>query len=109
VLPVLLQGKAECRGKEGAVKLQHTSKNQVTALPTVSGTDRILLNEEAFHGMISLERKRTERSQRPFLLMLVDVDGIQASDHSSETLGKLLCALSLSIRETDVNGWYKSG
>ena len=91
------------------MKLQHTSKNQVTALPTVSGTDRILLNEEAFHGMISLERKRTERSQRPFLLMLVDVDGIQASDNSSETLGKLLCALSLSIRETDVNGWYKSG
>ncbi len=35
--------------------------------------------------------------------MLVDVDGVQASDNRGETLGKLLCALSLSIREIDVN------
>ena len=34
--------------------------------------DRGVLNEEAFHRMISLERKRTERSRKPFLLMLLD-------------------------------------
>ena len=39
--------------------------------------------------------------------MLVDVDRVQVADNHGKTLGKLLCALSLSIRETDVNGWYK--
>jgi lipopolysaccharide/colanic/teichoic acid biosynthesis glycosyltransferase len=89
------------------VKLRQSNKKQVASLPTVSGTDRILLSEEAFHGVISLERKRTERSQRPFLLMLVDVDGILSGTGSDHKLDKVLSALSLSIRETDVNGWYK--
>jgi lipopolysaccharide/colanic/teichoic acid biosynthesis glycosyltransferase len=90
------------------VALRDSNKKLITSLPTVSGTDRALLNEESFHVVISLERKRTERSQRPFLLMLVDVDGIQAGDKNGKSLSKLLCAISLSIRETDVNGWYKN-
>jgi lipopolysaccharide/colanic/teichoic acid biosynthesis glycosyltransferase len=89
------------------VKLRHSNKNQVGSLPTVSRTDRILTSEEAFHGVISLERKRTERSQRPFLLMLVDVDGILSGTGSAHKLDEVLSALSLSIRETDVHGWYK--
>ena len=31
-----------------------------------------ILPQEAFHKMITLERKRTERSRKPFLLMLLD-------------------------------------
>ncbi len=31
-----------------------------------------VLSENTFHRMISLERKRSERSQRPFVLLLVD-------------------------------------
>jgi lipopolysaccharide/colanic/teichoic acid biosynthesis glycosyltransferase len=91
------------------VKLRHSNKHQVAGFPTVSRADRILTSEEAFHGVISLERKRTERSQRPFLLMLVDVDGILSGTGSAHKLDKVLSALSLSIRETDVNGWYKQG
>ena len=70
--------------------------------------ERGVLNEEAFHRMISLERKRTERSRKPFLLMLLDVgDGLH-SDHQEQALDKILSALSLSTRETDVTGWYKN-
>lgn len=70
--------------------------------------ERGVLSEEAFHRMISLERKRTERSRKPFLLMLLDVgDGLQ-SDHQEKALDKILSALSLSTRETDVTGWYKN-
>lgn len=93
--------------KDGDVKLRSSSNNLDTSLPTVSGADRILLNEESFHGVISLERKRTERSQRPFLLVLLDVEGILTRDKRGRKLGDVLSTLSLSIRETDVNGWYK--
>jgi lipopolysaccharide/colanic/teichoic acid biosynthesis glycosyltransferase len=70
--------------------------------------ERGVLNEGAFHRMISLERKRTERSRKPFLLMLVDMgDGLR-SDSNDKALDKILSALSLSTRETDVTGWYKN-
>ena len=69
--------------------------------------ERGILNEEAFHRMVSLERKRTERSGKPFLLMLLDMGNGLLSDKSEKALDKILSALSLSTRETDITGWYK--
>ena len=69
--------------------------------------ERGVLNEGAFHRMISLERKRTERSRKPFLLMLLDMGNGLQSDKNGKALDKILSALSLSTRETDVTGWYK--
>jgi lipopolysaccharide/colanic/teichoic acid biosynthesis glycosyltransferase len=70
--------------------------------------ERGVLSEGAFHRMISLERKRTERSRKPFLLMLLDMGNGLRSDQNGRALDKILSALSLSTRETDVTGWYKS-
>jgi exopolysaccharide biosynthesis polyprenyl glycosylphosphotransferase len=58
--------------------------------------------------MISLERKRTERSKKPFLLMLLDMGDGLYSDSNEKALDKILSALSLTTRETDVTGWYKN-
>jgi hypothetical protein len=69
--------------------------------------ERGVLNDEAFHRMISLERKRTERSRKPFLLMLLDMGNGLRSDKNGKALDKIFSALSLSTRETDVTGWYK--
>jgi lipopolysaccharide/colanic/teichoic acid biosynthesis glycosyltransferase len=74
----------------------------------VSIEERGILNEGAFHKMISLERKRTERSRKPFLLMLLDMGSGLRSDKNEKALDKILSALSLSTRETDVTGWYRS-
>jgi exopolysaccharide biosynthesis polyprenyl glycosylphosphotransferase len=70
--------------------------------------ERGVLSEEAFHRMISLERKRTERSRKPFLLMLLDMGNGLRSEKNEKALDKILSALSLSTRETDVTGWYQS-
>jgi len=70
--------------------------------------ERGILNEEAFHRMISLERKRTERSRKPFLLMLLNIGKSLRSDKNGKALDKILSALSLSTRETDFTGWYRS-
>jgi len=70
--------------------------------------ERGVLDEEAFHRMISLERKRTERSKKPFLLMLLDMGNGPRSDNHEKALDKILPALSLATRETDVTGWYKN-
>lgn len=74
----------------------------------VAGQTYSVLGEEPFHRMIALERKRTERSGKPFLLMLLDAGHCLPSDRNGRVLGKILSALSLSTRETDVTGWYKT-
>ena len=79
------------------------------AFPTVSGGDRSIVDEESFHRMISLERKRTERSKRLFLLMLLNIEGMLIADKNRRILGKIVSAFSSSIRETDAIGWHKSG
>jgi hypothetical protein len=67
-----------------------------------------VLSEEPFHRMIALERKRTERSGNPFVLMLLDAGSCLPSDTTGNVLSKILSALSLASRETDVTGWYKN-
>jgi lipopolysaccharide/colanic/teichoic acid biosynthesis glycosyltransferase len=58
--------------------------------------------------MISIERKRTERSRKPFLLMLLDTGNNHDSRKSGKVLDNILSALLASTRETDVTGWYKN-
>ncbi len=69
--------------------------------------DRSTLSEEAFHRMISTERRRTGRSRKSFLLMLLDMGDPSSPKQNKPTLRKIMSVLSLMLRETDVTGWYK--
>ncbi len=66
-----------------------------------------IFDEETFQKTIASERRRTERSHKPLLLMLLDVGAEMSAD--TDVLGKILGVLSRSTRETDVVGWYKHG
>ena len=52
-----------------------TNGISATVVPPSPATadDRVVLNGESFQRMLALERKRSERSRKPFLLMLVDL------------------------------------
>jgi lipopolysaccharide/colanic/teichoic acid biosynthesis glycosyltransferase len=76
-------------------------------LEWLSAGVREVLNEETFKRMIAVERKRTERSREPFLLMLLEAGNYQGSEKNGKILDDMLSVLLLSIRETDVIGWYK--
>lgn len=68
--------------------------------------------EEYFSELLTYERKRTERSKRPFLLMLLDIDGCSISNGSNgkeDAVKKIASVLFSSTREVDVKGWYKNG
>jgi lipopolysaccharide/colanic/teichoic acid biosynthesis glycosyltransferase len=67
---------------------------------------REVLKEETFKRMIAVERKRTERSREPFLLMLLEGGNHQSSEKNGKALDNTLSVLPMSIRETDVIGWY---
>jgi lipopolysaccharide/colanic/teichoic acid biosynthesis glycosyltransferase len=73
-----------------------------------SVAERRILAERDFRRMISLERKRSERSHLPFVLMLVDIGQNLRTSHAKAVDG-ILGALSGSSRETDLTGWYEDG
>jgi lipopolysaccharide/colanic/teichoic acid biosynthesis glycosyltransferase len=69
---------------------------------------RETLDQESFHEVIALERKRTERSGSPFALMLIDVSGAINSGRGSQLLDSALSVLLSVSRDTDVIGWYEA-
>ena len=70
--------------------------------------DASLLPQDLFIRTLSLERKRTERSGRSFVLMILDPGQFLESGHKEQSLAKLLGALQ-TLRDTDIKGWYKDG
>ena len=68
-----------------------------------------VLAEHVFRRIFCWERKRAERSGRCFLLMLVHVESILQANQSERALSEIESALSNSIRETDLAGWYREG
>ncbi len=93
------------------MNLRHSdNKSNLAALllESVSAAEREVLNERMFRRMISTERKRTERSRKPFLLMLLSTGNRQDSKKNEKTVDKILSTLLASTRETDVIGWYNN-
>lgn len=76
-------------------------------LESLSSDAREVLSEEAFRRMIAIERKRTERSKEPFLLMLLESVDDRGSKSRRGALDRAVDSLLPSTRETDVVGWYK--
>jgi lipopolysaccharide/colanic/teichoic acid biosynthesis glycosyltransferase len=74
---------------------------------TAAFVEREVLVEEAFRRRIAIERKRTERSREPFLLMLLEAGSGQKGELLDKTLNGIVTAMQSSTRETDVVGWYK--
>jgi hypothetical protein len=66
-------------------------------------------NEEAFRYFLEIERKRSELSQHPFLLLLIDLKKDAGyGERMDDVSPKLFAALSLCVRDTDFIGWYRS-
>ena len=86
-----------------------SSTKRATISPISEATtsrDSVVLNAEAFRRMIALERKRSERSRKPFMLLLVDMGKYLSTEKNGKTLERILATLALSSRETDITGWY---
>jgi lipopolysaccharide/colanic/teichoic acid biosynthesis glycosyltransferase len=66
-----------------------------------------LVSEEVFLRILGMERKRAERSRKPFLLMLLRTEKGIDRDLEQNFLAGIGSAIPSSIRETDVCGWYK--
>lgn len=66
-----------------------------------------VVHEDLFRRLITIERKRTERTKHPFLLMLLEGASPHVPGKADNALDLAIAALLPTIRETDVCGWYK--
>jgi lipopolysaccharide/colanic/teichoic acid biosynthesis glycosyltransferase len=66
-----------------------------------------VLAESTFGSVLTLERRRAERSRKPFVLMLLDANA--GNGEASETLRRALRVVLTTKREIDSVGWYKLG
>ncbi len=66
-----------------------------------------ILVQDLFARMLFLERKRSERSGRSFILMLLESSRLLKNGNRQDALEKVLQALSQSTRDTDIKGWYE--
>jgi lipopolysaccharide/colanic/teichoic acid biosynthesis glycosyltransferase len=65
-----------------------------------------VLDAQVFKDVLIRERKRAERCNQPFVLLLASSD---CGDTSPAIWGAAVEALTTSIRETDVLGWFEQG
>jgi lipopolysaccharide/colanic/teichoic acid biosynthesis glycosyltransferase len=91
-------------------RAQNRARLEVRAhlsVPDMGNTPmRMLLNEDAFVSMLYLERRRAERADNRFVLVLVDVTKNINGFAKDRTVQKLTRALTEATRETDIIGWY---
>ncbi|HUH66143.1 MAG TPA: sugar transferase [Syntrophales bacterium] len=63
--------------------------------------------EEYFNDFLAFERKRSERSKRPFVVLTLDFTGITDMTSRCESIKWAVQTLSMITRETDIKGWYR--
>lgn len=87
-------------------RAENATKSTNRLIESATNGKREALSEDAFNRMIAIERKRTERSKQPFLLMLLGTGPQTGQLKNGGYLDCVASALMSSIRETDVIGWY---
>jgi lipopolysaccharide/colanic/teichoic acid biosynthesis glycosyltransferase len=82
-------------------KPKYPDKSQTTH----DGTD-IVAAEPLFRRMLLLERRRCERAESRFALMLLDLEELTRTPDAPRT-DDIAAAIAGAVRETDITGWYE--
>ncbi len=93
--------------QQGARSLK--GQKAMSAFGTSVATRTSFLQEETFHNLLTLERRRAERSRKPFVLMVLEADASIETSVADRFLSQVTSVLLKSTRETDLIGWYKNG
>jgi len=68
-----------------------------------------VLAEPTFHALLTHERRRAERSRKPFVLMLLEMHPVHAKSVGANLSERVSSVIAAATRETDLIGWYEEG
>lgn len=83
-------------------------KPSKAAIKDLHDGDLVFYSAPQFHHLLRIERKRTSRSKKPFLLALLDISTLEFKKHHDYTVEKIKEILISCTRETDILGWYEN-
>ncbi len=63
-------------------------------------------DEADFRHRLLIERMRTQRYKKPFLLLMVDISKLPVTREQEEILDRVKAALLCAVREIDTLGWF---
>jgi hypothetical protein len=86
-------------------KNNHRRQDQIMLRDRQAG----LYHEEYFNELLTLEKKRCERSEGSVLLMLADLSAFTDVSKRQEVVRSMMDVLSDVTRDTDVKGWHANG
>jgi lipopolysaccharide/colanic/teichoic acid biosynthesis glycosyltransferase len=95
--------------EQGARSLKGQKAKAMSSFGTSAVTRASFLQEETFHNLLTLERRRAERSRKPFVLMVLEADATIEANVTARVLSQVTSVLLKSTRETDLIGWYEKG
>ena len=67
----------------------------------------VIVDESLFHRLLTMERKRTERTGAPFLLVVINFERLVRAQ-AERTMETVAVDIASSIRETDVTGRHRT-
>jgi len=76
--------------------------------PDAFPDESLFCNMSSFLQLLRIERTRSELAKRKFLLLLIDITAFPGRNHP-ETIKEAITCICLSVRETDMTGWYDEG
>jgi lipopolysaccharide/colanic/teichoic acid biosynthesis glycosyltransferase len=82
-------------------------QDHVTHSLCLKNPDRNLYPERHFHNVLRLERKRSERSCRSFMLVVIGLRGFSRTSERREIIKDIIGVLSSTTRDIDMKGWYE--
>jgi hypothetical protein len=88
-----------------------STRKEIKGLAAFQPKQKTVLHEDVFHRLVGLEARRTKRSGKAFVLMLLQEDCVLGADTPDQraVLSAIIAGLSRSTRETDFLGWYDPG
>lgn len=78
----------------------------ISMLNEETDEDSSFYDKAQFHHLLHVEKMRSERAQKPLLLMILDISSVMSNEASHDTPAQIKAALSPSLREVDIRGWY---
>src|SRR6266566_2449370 len=87
--------------QQGARSLK--GQKAMSAFGTSVATRTSFLQEETFHNLLTLERRRAERSRKPFVLMVLEADASIETSVADRFLSQVTSVLLKSTRENELS------
>ncbi len=87
-------------------KAVFTSGILVNLITPVDDNHHAFYDEADFRHRLLIEKMRTQRYKKSFLLLKVDISKLMLKREREETLDRVKTALLCSVREIDMLGWF---